>query len=110
VLSRRAILVFSVLALLTLAGLTVRPAAARVLHVHPNPEDVTIVGLPNGGHYCVVTSACDTMTPSSIPMDVYQPELLLILSGFVFAVIVTRRLAAASPVLLLLSPPPRLAL
>jgi hypothetical protein len=106
--SRRYVLVLSVLALLTLAALTIRPAAARALHVHPNADEMTIVGLPNGGHYCVVTSVCDTMTPSSIPMDLFKPALLLVFGGFVFAVAVTRRRVAASPALLLSSPPPRL--
>ncbi len=104
--SRRLVLLVGILALLTLAGLSIRPAAARAFDIHPTPRDVT-AGLPDGSHLCVVASSCDTIAPTSVPMDVFQPQLLLILSGIVFTIVLTRLRPVDSVDLSLTTPPPR---
>ena len=97
-----------IVCLLALAALTIRPIAARAFDVRPDPEKITIVGLPDGGHYCVVSSACATMSPASTGIDFPHDSLLLVAGGiFLTLFVVTTRLTAGVT-LPLASPPPRL--
>ncbi|HEY7268507.1 MAG TPA: hypothetical protein VH951_01650 [Dehalococcoidia bacterium] len=96
------------LALLSMLAVSVMPIATRVMGTGVAPDEIKIVGLLNGdSHYCVVTSVCATVTPSSTGMDFTPTEQHLFLACFTFVVLVTivsvrRTLAPASA-----TPPPR---
>ncbi len=98
----------AILCLLALVALTVRPIAAKAFDVRPDPAKMTIVGLPDGGHYCVVSSACAAMSPASTGIDFPHDSLLLVVAGIFFSLfLVTTRLTPGIT-LPLASPPPRL--
>jgi hypothetical protein len=106
-LTRSRLFLLGLLALLGLTALTIDPIAARAFHDRPPPQEMKIVGTPNGSHYCVIANACDTATPSAMGMAQLQNSAPLVLTGLTLAI----ALAAATPlspsVLRIASPPPR---
>ena len=98
----------AIVCLLALAALTVRPIAAKAFDVRPDPEKITIVGLPDGGRYCVVSSACATMSPASTGIDFPHDSLLLAAGGIFLALFLVTTRLTAGVTLPPASPPPRL--
>jgi hypothetical protein len=95
------------LALLALGSLALRPLAADVLDVGPAPQEMKIVGLADGGHYCIVNSACDALTTTGIGLDTLHGGFLLLLLGVVFLVGTGPRRGAIEAAPLPRHPPPR---
>ena len=97
----------ALLCLVALAGLTIRPIVARALDVRPDPDEVTIVGLRDGSHYCVVSSACATMSPVATGIDLPHDALLLVMGGIMMALFFVSTRLPGGIILSLASPPPR---
>jgi hypothetical protein len=97
----------AIICLVALGALSFRPAAARVLQIHPDPAETTIIGLPDGGHYCVISSVCATLTASSVGLDFPHDVSPLVISGLVFVVLATSMRVLSSTAVAFSSPPPR---
>lgn len=95
------------MALLTLTALMVRPIAADIAGVSSDPAQIEIVGLLDGGHLCLVDSACDTMTPSSIGLDFTPTPFTFAVAGILILLTVVSRLSASTMIPAPKNPPPR---
>jgi len=106
---RRFVLLVSLLTLLSVGVLSVRPITADFLGIAPSPQELRLSEPGDGGQHCRMVADCDVTTVTTAPFDVSGGQPLLFFAGLMLLVAAAILRPSLSFAPTLSTPPPKLA-